>query len=52
VYDNRDSGEKGNVEYALAATTDDGIFAVYGTATPAEAETLAAAVAASIESAS
>jgi len=51
VYDNRDSGAKGNIEYALAATTDDGVYAVYGTADPAEAETLAAAVATSLEAA-
>jgi hypothetical protein len=51
VYDNRKSGAKGNVEYALTTTTEDSIYAVYGTADPAEAATLAAAVATSIESA-
>jgi hypothetical protein len=52
VYDNRDSGAKGNIQYALATTTDDSVLAVYGTADPAEAKSLAAAVAASIGAAS
>jgi len=52
VYDNRDSGAKGNIEYALATTAGDSVLAVYGTADPAEAKTLAAAVAASIGCAS
>jgi hypothetical protein len=47
VYDNRDTGAKGNVEYALATTTAEGVYAVDGTADPAAAKTLAAAVAAS-----
>jgi hypothetical protein len=45
VYDNRDTGKKGNVQYALATETDNGVYAIYGTADPTEAETLAAAVA-------
>ncbi|BDZ44659.1 DUF4245 domain-containing protein [Naasia aerilata] len=44
VYDNRETGGHGNVEYALSTETADGIYAVYGTADPAEAEQLAAAV--------
>jgi hypothetical protein len=44
VYDNRDTGGHGNVEYALATETPSGIYAVYGTADPAEAEELAAAI--------
>jgi hypothetical protein len=49
VYDNRETGARGNVEYALVTEGQDGLYAVYGTADPAEAEQLASAVAESIE---
>lgn len=44
VYDNRDTGAKGNVRYALSTETARGIYLVYGTADPAEAAALATAV--------
>jgi Protein of unknown function (DUF4245) len=49
VYDNRETGARGNVEYALVTEGADGIlYAVYGTAEPEEAQHLATAVADSI----
>ncbi|WP_210479416.1 DUF4245 family protein [Naasia sp. SYSU D00948] len=48
VYDNRETGARGNVEYALVTEGPDGLYAVYGTADPGEAAQLAAAVAESI----
>ena len=48
VYDNRETGARGNVEYALVTEGSDSLYAVYGTADPAEAERLASAVAESL----
>lgn len=48
VYDTPDGGTTGNVSYALSTKTSSGTYVVYGTAKPAEAAALAAAVADSI----
>ncbi len=48
VYDNRETGARGNVEYALVTEGPDALYAVYGTADTGEAEHLAAAVADSL----
>lgn len=49
VYDRRDAEDPGNLEYALAATIGASTFVLFGTAEPAEFETLAAAVIANHE---
>ncbi len=51
VYDNRNSGhDNGNVDYALATAAGASTFVVYGTASDAEFETVAASLASQITS--
>ena len=49
VYDRRDERDTGNLAYALSASLGDSIVVLGGTASDDEFETLAAAVAASLE---
>lgn len=50
VYDNRESSaDVGNVEYALALNTLESTYAIFGTADPNEARTLAEAVSSAVQ---